>query len=62
MKCNLETIMKVEGRTNNWLAEKAEVSAATISLIKQGKRLPTLPVAFRIAKALEKAVEDIWTE
>lgn len=62
MDCKLEDILKDQGRTQKWLSEKVGVGMRTISEIKQGKRLPTLPVALRIAKVLGVAVEDIWKE
>jgi DNA-binding XRE family transcriptional regulator len=62
LKCNLANIMSVQGRSQKWLADKVGVSMATISQIKQEKRLPTLPVAFRIAKVLEVKIEDLWEE
>lgn len=62
MNCRLDEIIREQGRTQKWLSEKTEVSMATISLIKQGKRLPTLSVALRIARTLGVTVEDIWNE
>ncbi|WP_230496319.1 helix-turn-helix transcriptional regulator [Pseudoneobacillus rhizosphaerae] len=55
-------ILLEQDRSQKWLADEIEVSMATISQIKKGKRLPTLPVALRIAKALNKNVEEIWVE
>jgi putative transcriptional regulator len=62
MESKLKEIMKEQGRTQNWLSEKVGVNKATISLIINKKSIPTLPVALRIAKVLEKPVEDIWFE
>jgi DNA-binding XRE family transcriptional regulator len=54
--------MKEDGRTQKWLSEKVGVSMTTISSIINEKSTPALPVAFRIAKTLNKQVEDIWYE
>ncbi|CAG9608071.1 hypothetical protein NEOCIP111885_01763 [Pseudoneobacillus rhizosphaerae] len=62
LHCKLSYILLEQDRSQKWLADEIEVSMATISQIKKGKRLPTLPVALRIAKALNKNVEEIWVE
>jgi putative transcriptional regulator len=62
MKCRLKEIMKEEGRTQKWLSERSGVSMTSISSITNGKSLPALPLAFRIAKILDKQIEDIWYE
>jgi putative transcriptional regulator len=62
MESKLKEIMKEQGRTQNWLSDKVGVNKATISLIINKKSVPTLSVALRIAKALERQVEDIWFE
>lgn len=62
MECKLKEIMKSEGRTQNWLSEKVGVNKATISAIINRKSLPTLTVAYRIAKVLGRKIEDIWYE
>jgi len=62
MKCNLRHIMKEEGRTQLWLSKKVGVSNRTISEIINEKRIPTLPVAMRIAKVLGMKVEEIWED
>lgn len=54
--------MKEQGRTQNWLSEKAGVSTTSISSIVNNKSVPTLLVALRIAKAVDKSVEEIWSE
>lgn len=61
MQSRLKDIMKEQGRTQNWLSEKAEVSTTAISAIVNQKSVPTLAVALRISKALGVNVEDIWS-
>jgi putative transcriptional regulator len=62
MKSRLKEIMKNQGRTQNWLAEKVDVNKSTISQIINNKNVPTLIVAYRIAKILGLKIEDIWYE
>jgi putative transcriptional regulator len=62
IKCRLKIIMAELGIKQKWLAEKAEISHAQLSALANNKNLPTLPVAFRIAKALGMRIEDIWYE
>jgi putative transcriptional regulator len=62
LQSRLKEIMKEQGRTQNWLSEKAGVSATSISSIVNKKSVPTLLIALRIAKALDKSVEEIWSE
>ena len=44
----------------NKLANKVGVSSTTMSSIVRGKSLPSLPVALKIAKELNKPIEEIW--
>jgi putative transcriptional regulator len=62
MKCKLREIMKEEGRTQKWLSERVEVSMTTMSSIVNEKSIPALPLAFKIAKTLNRQIEDIWYE
>jgi len=47
--------------TQQELAEKAGVSRQTIIAIEAGKYSPSLPLAFRIARAFSASVEDVFT-
>ena len=46
--------------TQQALADKASVTRQTIIAIEQGKYAPSLPLAFRIAKAFGKNVEEVF--
>jgi putative transcriptional regulator len=46
--------------TQQALADKAGVTRQTIIAIEQGKYAPSLPLAFRIAKAFGVKVEDVF--
>ena len=46
--------------TQQGLADKAGVTRQTIIAIESGKYAPSLPLAFKIAHALNAKVEDIF--
>lgn len=62
LRCKLANILLEQDRSQKWLAEATGISMTTISQIKKGKRLPTLEVAFKIAKALNVTIEQLWME
>ncbi|MED0939624.1 helix-turn-helix transcriptional regulator [Bacillus mobilis] len=62
MRCKLRGILDENGIKYSFFAEKVSIQRSTMSLILNEKSIPTLPVAIRIAKALNLHVEDIWIE
>lgn len=46
--------------TQQELADKAQVTRQTIFAIESGKYAPSLPLAFRIAKAFGVGVEQVF--
>lgn len=46
--------------TQQQLAEKVGVTRQTIIAIEAGKYAPSLPLAFRIARAFHKRVEEVF--
>jgi putative transcriptional regulator len=46
--------------TQQELADKLGVTRQTIIAIEAGRYLPSLPLAFRLAKAFEATIEDIF--
>jgi putative transcriptional regulator len=46
--------------TQQQLADKAGVTRQTIIAIEAGKYAPSLPLAFRIARAFNASVEDVF--
>jgi putative transcriptional regulator len=46
--------------TQQQLADKARVTRQTIIAIEAGKYAPSLPLAFRIARAFGATVEDVF--
>lgn len=56
--------LKVERAERNWsqadLAERLSVSRQTINAIESGRYDPSLPLAMRMARLLEKPVEALF--
>jgi len=44
------------------LAQRVGVSRQSINAIETGKFDPSLPVAFRLAKLFDLAIEDVFTD
>ena len=44
------------------LAERLEVSRQTIHALETGKYDPSLPLAFKIARLFDRAIEDIFDD
>ncbi len=58
--------IKVLRAEKNWtqadLASELEVSRQTINAIEKGKFDPSLPLAFKLARLFQLAIEDIFEE
>lgn len=50
------------GWTQADLAGRLEVSRQTVNSLEQGRYDPSLPLAFRIARLLDRTIEEIFTE
>lgn len=57
---NLIKARNEKGLTQDKLAKKAKVSRPLLCNIERGYALPSLPVAYRIAKALDKPIEHLF--
>lgn len=62
MICKLKVIFAENDISQREFAKRIGISEGTLSLIVRGKSIPTLQVAFKIAKGLDLKVEDIWIE
>jgi len=56
----LRRILKERGIDDRAFAEIIGKVPSEVSVLKNGRRLPMLPLAYRIARALDLTVEDIW--
>jgi putative transcriptional regulator len=50
------------GWTQADLAARLEVSRQTVNSLEKGRYDPSLPLAFRVARVLEKTIEEIFTD
>lgn len=57
---NLVNSRNEKGYTQEQLAKKAKVSRPLLCNIERGYSLPSLPVAYRIAKVLNKPIEHLF--
>ena len=61
MKNKLKVYRAVHNLTQEQLADKLEVSRQTVIAIENNKHLPSLGLAFKIARLLKVSIEDIFT-
>lgn len=62
MKNRLPDLRAERGWTQADLAQHAGVSRQTINAIEKGKFDPSLPLAFRLARLFNLAIEDIFRD
>ena len=60
MKNRIKVLRAENDMTQAELAEKVEVSRQTINAIEKGKFDPSLPLAFKIARLFDQAIEEIF--
>jgi putative transcriptional regulator len=51
---------KEKGMTQDQLAKKAKISRPLLSNIERGDAMPSLLAAYRIAKALDSTIDDVF--
>lgn len=62
MNNRLRELRKQHGWSQADLAERLGVSRQAVNAIETGKHDPSLPLAFRIARLFEMAIEDIFSD
>lgn len=60
MKNRLEEIRKIQGLSQEELADILEVSRQTISSLEKGRYNPSITLAFRISRFFKLGIEDIF--
>ncbi len=60
MENRLRELREARGWSQGELAERLEVSRQTVNALETGKYDPSLPLAFRIARAFEQKIEGIF--
>lgn len=56
----IQKIRKVKGLTQEQLAEKVKVSTTFIGYVETGYRRPNLKMIYKLARALDVKVKDIF--
>ena len=62
MKNNIRVLRAERRWTQADLAKQLGVSRNSVNAIENGKYDPSLPLAFKIARLFERAVEDIFED
>lgn len=60
MTNRMKQVMELRGITEEGLAALSGIRQGTINRVKNGKRIPKIDTALRIARALKVPVEKIW--
>lgn len=60
MKNRIKVLRAERNMTQEELAIEVQVSRQTINAIEKGKFDPSLPLAFKISRLFELAIEDIF--
>lgn len=60
MKNNLREMRTAKEWSQSDLAEKLEVSRQTVNALETGRYDPSLPLAFKLARLFQVAIEDIF--
>lgn len=62
MKNNLKVLRAERNWSQAVLGEKLDVSRQTVNAIEKGRYDPSLPLAFKIARLFERAIEEIFED
>jgi len=62
VKNRLKVLRAEQGWSQAGLADRLEVSRQSINAIETGKYDPSLPLAFKIARLFDCAIEDIFDD
>lgn len=60
MNNRLRELRDARGWSQGALAERLDVSRQTVNALETGKYDPSLPLAFRIARLFDAAIEDVF--
>jgi len=62
MQNTLKTLRAGKGLSQQALGELLDVSRQSVNAIETGRYDPSLPLAFKIARVFDCAIEDIFTD
>lgn len=58
----LISVRKARNMTQDEVAKKSEINRSYYGLIENGVRNPTMPIAMKIAKALDSDIQEIFPD
>lgn len=58
----LKRTREIKGLSLPKLSEQTGVSIASLARVESGRQIPSVTIALRISKALNRSIEDLWTE
>jgi putative transcriptional regulator len=61
MQSRIRTLREKQGLTQEALAQKVDVTRQTILFLEKGKYNPSLRLAYRISRALDAKIEDVFS-
>jgi putative transcriptional regulator len=61
MRTKIKELREKRNLTQEALAEKVDVTRQTILFLEKGKYNPSLRLAYKIAKALNSKIEDVFS-
>lgn len=62
MQNTLKTLRASKGLSQQALGDLLDVSRQSVNAIETGRYDPSLPLAFKIARVFDCAIEDIFTD
>ncbi len=62
MRNRLRVLRAERGWSQADLADRLNVSRQTVNALETGRYDPSLPLAFRIARLFERAIEDVFED
>ena len=60
MNNRMRELREAQGWSQGELADRLEVSRQTVNALETGKYDPSLPLAFRIARLFDEAIETVF--
>ena len=58
----VRTLREARGLSQGQLAQELRVSRQTVNAIETGKYLPSLPLAFALARFFEQPIEEVFSD
>lgn len=60
VRCNLKVILVQRKLSQQWLAERVDVSHTTINAICNERSFPSMELGLKISETLNLSIHEIW--